>query len=83
MTRQTSKGTCTFCHKELSKASITRHLQFCEQRIGMQSEIGSRQRVKKSKAFHLIVEGYLCWLLRISVPISGKKLLCRIVLQPI
>ncbi len=58
MARQTSKGTCTFCHKELSKASMIRHLQSCEQPIEMQNEIGSRQRVKKSKAFHLMVEGY-------------------------
>jgi hypothetical protein len=57
MTRQTSKGTCTFCHRELSKASITRHLQSCEQRAEMQGE-GSRQKAKKIKAFHLIVEGY-------------------------
>jgi len=36
MTRQTSKGGCTFCHRELSKASLSRHLQACEQRIAMQ-----------------------------------------------
>lgn len=58
MPRQTSKGMCSFCHRELSKASMTRHLQSCEQRIAMQSEIGSRQQAKKSKAFHLVVEGY-------------------------
>jgi hypothetical protein len=58
MTRQTSKGTCTFCHRELSKASMTRHLVSCEQRVAMQDESGSRQRAKKSKAFHLVVEGY-------------------------
>ncbi len=57
MTRQISKGTCAFCHRELSKASMTRHLQSCEQRIAMQGE-GSRQKAKKIKAFHLIVEGY-------------------------
>jgi len=58
MTRQTSKGTCSFCHRELSKASMTRHLASCEQRTAMQGETGSRQKAKKSKAFHLIVEGY-------------------------
>lgn len=58
MTRQTSKGTCTFCHRELSKASMTRHLASCEQRTAMQGETGSRQKAKKSKAFHLLVEGY-------------------------
>lgn len=57
MARQISKGTCTFCHRELSKASMTRHLASCEQRV-MQSEIESRQQAKKIKAFHLVVEGY-------------------------
>ncbi len=58
MTRQTSKGKCTFCYRELSKASMTRHLQSCEHRAAMQGERGSRQQAKKSKVFHLIVEGY-------------------------
>ncbi len=58
MGRQVSKGTCTFCHRELSKASMTRHLASCEQRIAMQGERESRQQAKKSKAFHLAVEGY-------------------------
>ncbi len=58
MTRQTSKGTCTFCHRELSKSSMTRHLESCEQRTAMQGEIEGRQKAKKIKAFHLVVEGY-------------------------
>ena len=37
---------------------MTRHLASCEQRTPMQGEIGSRQKAKKSKAFHLLVEGY-------------------------
>jgi hypothetical protein len=58
MTRQTSKGTCTFCHRELSKASMTRHLESCEQRTAAQGERESRQKAKKIEAFHLIEEGY-------------------------
>src|SRR6266487_6257843 len=58
MARQTSKGTCTFCHRELSKASMSRHLESCEQRAPIQAEAGSRQKAKKIKAFHLVVEGY-------------------------
>src|SRR6266705_7116829 len=58
MARRISKGTCTFCHRELSKASMTRHLASCEQRPAMQSERGSRQKARKSKAFHLVVEGF-------------------------
>ena len=58
MTRQISKGRCTFCHRELSKSGMTRHLQSCEQRAAMQGEAGSHQKAHKTKAFHLIVEGY-------------------------
>ena len=49
MTRQISRGTCTFCHRELSKGSMTRHLESCEQRIAVQGEIESRQKAKKIK----------------------------------
>src|SRR6266581_5268340 len=58
MARRISKGTCTFCHRELSKASMTRHLASCEQRIAMQGERESRQQAKTIKAFHVVVEGY-------------------------
>src|ERR1700694_2841153 len=58
MTRQISKGTCTFCHRELSKASMTRHLASCEQRIAIQGEREGRQQANKIKALHLVVEGY-------------------------
>jgi hypothetical protein len=58
MARQISKGTCSFCHRELSKASMTRHLASCEQRAAMQSEREGHQKVEKIKAFHLVVEGY-------------------------
>jgi len=36
---------------------MIRHLQSCEQRV-MQGELESRQKAKKIKAFHLVVEGY-------------------------
>lgn len=55
MARQSSKGTCTFCHKEFSKASMTRHLASCEQRSSMQAQSGSRKR-RQSRVFHLVVE---------------------------
>ncbi len=58
MTRQTSKGRCTFCHRELSKSSMARHLQSCEQRVALQSEAGSHQKAQKTRVFHLVVEGY-------------------------
>jgi hypothetical protein len=58
VTRQISKGTCTFCHKEFSKASMSRHLESCEQRVATQGERESRYKGKRVKAFHLVVEGY-------------------------
>lgn len=58
MTRQTSKGTCSFCHREFSKASMTRHLETCEQRAAIQAEEGSHQKARQTRAFHLVVAGY-------------------------
>jgi len=57
MTRQTSKGTCTFCHKEMSKSGMTRHLETCEQRAAAQAKPAGRAKSQKTRAFHLIVEG--------------------------
>lgn len=58
MTRQISRGTCTFCQREFSKSIMTRHLESCEQRAAMQAEAESHQKVQKTRAFHLVVEGY-------------------------
>ena len=58
MTRQTSKGTCIFCHGEFSKASMIRHLESCEQRVAIQAEAGNHQKAQKTREFHLVVEGY-------------------------
>jgi hypothetical protein len=57
MTRQTSKGTCTFCHSEFSKSAMTRHLETCQQRIAAEAKAGSRQKVQKTRKIHLVVEG--------------------------
>ncbi len=37
---------------------MTRHLEACEQRVAIQAEAESHQKVQKTRAFHLIVEGY-------------------------
>ena len=58
MPREISKGTCTFCHEEFSKSGMTRHLESCKQRAIIQAEAGSRQNAQKTRAFHLVVEGY-------------------------
>jgi hypothetical protein len=46
MTRQTSKGMCTFCHGEFSKSAMTRHLETCEQRAITEAKASSRQKAQ-------------------------------------
>src|SRR6266446_2344378 len=58
MARRTSKGTCTFCHAELSKSNMTRHLQCCQQRAAMQTEAESHSQAQQTRTFHLMVEAY-------------------------
>ena len=57
MARQTSKGTCIFCHGELSKSAMTRHLETCEQRAITEAKAGSRQKAQQTRKLHLVVEG--------------------------
>ncbi|GAC1314130.1 MAG: hypothetical protein NVSMB27_49700 [Ktedonobacteraceae bacterium] len=57
MTRQTSKGTCTFCHGEFSKAAMSRHLETCQQRTITEAKVTGRQKVQRTSKFHLVVEG--------------------------
>ncbi len=57
MARQTSKGTCTFCHGEFSKQAMTRHLETCQQRIATEAKAGSRLKAQQTRKFHLVVEG--------------------------
>ena len=58
MTKQLSKGTCALCHGEFSKASMTRHLEACQRRANeARAEAASRNPGRKTKTFHLVVEG--------------------------
>lgn len=57
MTKQTSKGTCTFCHGEFSKSAMTRHLETCQQREVAEAKAGSRQKAQKTRIYHIVVEG--------------------------
>lgn len=59
MARQTSKGICTYCHGEFSKAAMTRHLETCEQRTITETKAGSgkSQKAQPTRKFHLVVEG--------------------------
>ena len=57
MAKQTSVGTCTFCHGEFSKSAMTRHLETCPQRVAAEAKAGGRQKAQKTNKFHLVVEG--------------------------
>ncbi|HWS85238.1 MAG TPA: hypothetical protein VN207_13365 [Ktedonobacteraceae bacterium] len=57
MARQISKGTCTFCHSELSKSGMTRHLESCQQRATVETKAESHQKVQQTRVFHIIVQG--------------------------
>src|SRR6266496_1863844 len=56
MAKQTSKGTCTFCHGDFSKSAITRHLETCEQRAITEAKAGNRQKPQKTRKFHHVVD---------------------------
>ncbi len=58
MTKQLSKGTCSLCHGEFSKATMTKHLEACQRRANdAAAEAASRKPGRKTKTFHLVVEG--------------------------
>ena len=57
MARQTTKGTCTFCHGEYSKSVMTRHLETCEQRAITEAKAGSKQKARPTTKLHVVVEG--------------------------
>jgi hypothetical protein len=57
---------------------MTRHLEACEQRAAMQGEIGSGQQAKKSKAFHLLVEGYRLPMYWMHLQVAGDTTLATL-----
>ena len=57
MARQVSKGRCTFCHRELSKSGVAKHLQSCEQRTAREAEAQGHQKAQQTTLFHLMVQG--------------------------
>ncbi len=60
MPRVTTKGQCVFCKHEFSKSGMTKHLETCKERevnATSGAGAGSRQKARKTKVFHLLVEG--------------------------
>lgn len=54
-----STGICDFCKGEFDKGKMTQHLKYCKARqAGIQAEeTGKSRKPKKSKLFHILVEG--------------------------
>lgn len=53
MSKQKSEGKCGFCGNTFSKSGMTKHLASCEQRTDASKTSSGR----KTKLFHLVVEG--------------------------
>lgn len=58
MPRSTSRGECVLCGKDYGKGQMTTHLKSCSRKAaGAVSDEGGGG-LEKSRAFHLVVEGY-------------------------
>lgn len=57
MTRQTSKGICTFCQSEYSKSGMSRHLETCKQRAMIEATGEKQVEEHTTRKLHLQVEG--------------------------
>ena len=57
MTRQMSKGKCHLCSGTFSKAAMTGHLKSCKREKAVSNESRPARKPRKTKTFHLIVQG--------------------------
>lgn len=57
ITRQRGEGKCYLCNGTFNKAAMTKHLQSCQQRKGVSVTPSDNRRSRKTKLFHLVVEG--------------------------
>lgn len=53
-----SKGKCNLCGSTFSKAAMTRHLKSCKQGESVPQTAQPGRSLRKTKTFHLIVEGH-------------------------
>jgi hypothetical protein len=58
-TKIASTGICNFCQGEFEKGKMTQHLKHCKPRqaVIQAEETGKSRKPKKSKLFHILVEG--------------------------
>jgi len=52
-----SKGTCNLCGGTFSKSAMTKHLKSCKQKEVISKTPSSGRSPRKTKTFHLVVEG--------------------------
>jgi hypothetical protein len=52
-----SKGKCNLCGGTFNKSAMTKHLKSCKQKEGDSETPSSGQSLRKTKVFHLVVEG--------------------------
>ncbi len=67
MPRQTSTGTCTFCHGTYSKGAMTRHLRTCKQRQTALQAPAGRGTGHATPILHVVVEGHGPYWLHLEV----------------
>ena len=58
MPRSTSRGTCSLCGKDYGKGQMTTHLKSCLRKAAGAVSAKGGSGAEKSRAFHLVVEGY-------------------------
>src|SRR5438876_1057302 len=59
VTKEVSRGICSFCKGEFEKAKMTQHLKYCKQRAAeIATEIESTPKPQKTILFHILVEGH-------------------------
>ncbi len=57
MARILSNGKCNLCGGTFSKQALSRHLELCRQKEDSSEESTLKRSPKKSKTFHILVEG--------------------------
>jgi hypothetical protein len=57
MTKHVSNGTCNICGGNFSKSTMTKHLASCKQGKAVPDTSLGEQQFKKTKTFHLVIEG--------------------------
>ena len=58
MPRSTSRGKCSLCGKDYGKGQMTTHLKSCLRKAAGSVSAKGGSGAEKSRAFHLVVEGY-------------------------